>query len=101
MCLAIPGKVIEIFEQNGLKMGNIDYSGTKNIACLEMVPEVEVGKFVIVHAGFAISVIDEDEAAKTLDLWNEIAKRSAEEGLDIFGQPLDDFPDDRKTGEDR
>jgi len=101
MCLAIPGRVEEIFEQNGLKMGNIDYSGTKNIACLEYVPEAKVGEYVIVHAGFAISVIDEAEAKKTLELWDEIAERSAEEGLDIFGLPLDDFPDDQKTGEER
>ena len=88
MCLAIPGKIIEIFDENKLKMGRIDYSGTINNACLEFVPEVAVGQYAIVHAGFAISVIDEDEARKTLELWDEMKKRSAEEGLDIFGVPL-------------
>ena len=89
MCLAIPGKVVEIFDENGLKRGKIDYSGTLNTACLEYVPEVKVGEYVIVHAGFAISVIDETEANKTLELWNDMVEKAAEEGLDIFGMPLD------------
>ncbi len=93
MCLAIPGKVIEIFSENGLKIGKIDYSGTMNTACLEYVPEVKAGEYVIVHAGFAISIIDEEEAKKTLDLWNDMARKAAEEGLDIFGMPLDENKD--------
>ncbi len=88
MCLAMPGKVIEIYNENGLKMGRIDYSGTVNTACLEYVPEISIGEYVIVHAGFAISVIDEAEANKTLESWNEMIERSAEEGLDVFGRPL-------------
>ncbi len=98
MCLAIPGKVVKIFDQNGLKTGNIDYSGTKNSACLEYVPEVKIGEYVIVHAGFAISIIDEEEAKKTLELWDEMVERSAEEGLDIFGMPLDESPDKKDSG---
>ena len=96
MCLAIPGKVIELFDENGLKMGKIDYSGTLNTACLEYVPEVEAGEYVIVHAGFAISVIDEAEAKKTLELWEEMTEKAAEEGLDIFGMPLDENRDSEK-----
>ncbi len=96
MCLAIPGKVIELFDENGLKMGKIDYSGTVNTACLEYVPGVKVGEYVIVHAGFAISVIDEAEAKKTLELWDEMTEKAAEEGLDIFGMPLDDSRDNEK-----
>jgi hydrogenase expression/formation protein HypC len=90
MCLAIPGKVIDIFEENRLRMGKIDYSGTINKACLEYVPEVTVGEFVIVHAGFAIGIIDEMEVRKTLELWEEMRDTAAEEGLDIFGMPLDE-----------
>ncbi len=94
MCLAIPGKVVEINEENGLKMGIVDYSGTRSSACLEYVPEAEIGQYVIVHAGFAISVIDEEEAQKTLALWDEIAEQNAKEGLDLFGMPLE--PGDKK-----
>jgi hydrogenase expression/formation protein HypC len=95
MCLAIPGKVIEIFDENGLLMGKIDYSGTLNTACLEYVPEVTVGEYVVVHAGFALSVIDETEAKKTLELWEEMAEKAAEEGVDIFGMPLDESIDNK------
>ena len=94
MCLAVPGKVIEITEENGLRMGRIDYAGTVSGACLEYIPDVQVGQYVIVHAGFAINVIDEAEAKKILDLWNEMAEKSAEQGMDIFGNPLD-----KKSGE--
>jgi hydrogenase expression/formation protein HypC len=90
MCLAIPGKVLEIYEENGLKMARIDYAGTVNKACLEYVPEIESGQYTIVHAGFAISIIDEDEAQKTYAVWDELVEAAAEEGTDIFGMPLDD-----------
>jgi hydrogenase expression/formation protein HypC len=69
MCLAVPGKVLEIYEDNGLKMGLIDYSGTKNRTCLEYVPEASIGQYVIVHAGFAISILNEEEALKSLEVW--------------------------------
>ena len=88
MCLAIPGKVIEITQENGLTMGRIDYAGTVNTACLECTPDAEIGQYVIVHAGFALNVIDEDEAEKTLALWREMAEKSAEQGLDVLGRPL-------------
>ena len=89
MCLAIPGRVIEITEENGIQMGRIDFAGTVNTACLAYVPEVKTGQFVIVHAGFALSVIDEEEARKTLALFDEMVQKAAEEGLDVFGVPLD------------
>ena len=88
MCLGIPGKVIKIYEENGLKMGKIDYGGTVNEACLEYVPEIQLGQYTIVHAGFGISIIDEEEAMKTYEIWKEMADTAAEEGVDIFGNPL-------------
>lgn len=72
MCLAIPGKVIETYDENGIKMGKINYSGTINIACLEYVPEIEIGQYTLVHAGFALSILDEEEAQKSLDVWKEL-----------------------------
>jgi hydrogenase expression/formation protein HypC len=89
MCLGIPGKVIKIFEENGLKMGNIDYSGTVNKACLEYVPEIQPGQYIIVHAGFGISIINEEEAQKTLEVLEALVDAAAAEGLDIYGNPLD------------
>ncbi len=90
MCLAIPGRVQEIFEENGLKMGNIDYSGTISKVCLEYVPEIQVGQYTVVHAGFAISVIDEEEAQKSFAAWKELTEAVAAQGTDIFGKPLDE-----------
>lgn len=72
MCLAVPGKVTEIYDTHGLKMGKIDYGGTMQEACLEYCDEVKVGQYAIVHAGFAISILDEEEAQKSLDAWAEL-----------------------------
>ncbi len=87
MCLAIPGKITEIFEENGLKMGKINYAGTENTACLAYVDDATVGKYVLVHAGFAISVLDEEEARESLSLWGEmIEKAEADENYRIEWQ---------------
>ena len=68
MCLGIPGKVIEVHDVAGLRMGKVDFGGVRKEACLAYTPEVELGDYVIVHVGFAISRVDEDEAMKTLEI---------------------------------
>lgn len=88
MCLAIPGKVIDIYRENGLLMARVDYSGTISIACLEYVPEIRLGEYTIVHAGFAIAVLDEEEAEKSLAIWQELVESTARQGTDLFGKPL-------------
>jgi hydrogenase expression/formation protein HypC len=77
MCLAIPGKVVEVREENGLKMGTVDISGALTKACLEYVPDIVVGQYTIVHAGFALKIIDEEEAAESLKLWDELIRSGA------------------------
>ncbi len=72
MCLGIPGKIKEIFEINNIKMGKVDYSGVEVEVCLEATPDVKVGEYVIVHAGFSISRLSEDEANETITLLQEI-----------------------------
>ncbi len=67
MCLAVPGKVLETYREADLLMGKIDFSGVAKRACLEFVPQVKVGEYVIVHAGFALSAIDEAEAMRIFD----------------------------------
>lgn len=67
MCLAVPGKVVETYRETDLLMGKIDFGGVAKRACLEYVPEVKIGQYVIVHAGFALSAIDEAEAARIFD----------------------------------
>jgi hydrogenase expression/formation protein HypC len=72
MCLAIPGKVLEIDESAEPKMGKVGFSGIQKRVCLEWVPDVSVGEYVIVHVGFAISKLDETEALATLALFEEM-----------------------------
>ncbi|MBN1201458.1 MAG: HypC/HybG/HupF family hydrogenase formation chaperone [Anaerolineae bacterium] len=81
MCLGIPGKIVEIYETDGLKMGKIDFGGVIKEACLAYVPDAQVGEYTIIHVGFALNRIDEDEAQKTLELFNQIGL--IEEELDI------------------
>ncbi len=83
MCLAIPGKLLEIFDENGLKMGNIDFSGSVSKACLEYVPEIEIGQYTIVHAGFALSVLNEEEANNSFDAWDEVIDAAQADGIEI------------------
>jgi hydrogenase expression/formation protein HypC len=72
MCLGIPGKVVEIRDDGPLRMARVDFGGVRKEACLAYVPEVRLGDYVIVHVGFAISRLDEEEALKTLELLREI-----------------------------
>jgi len=63
MCLGVPGKILEIEDNSlGIAMGKVDFAGITKEICLAYVPEVQIGDYVIVHVGFAISIVDEDEA---------------------------------------
>ncbi len=66
MCLAIPGLVESVFDSNGLKMARVNFGGIRKNTCLQYTPEACAGSYVLVHVGFAISVIDEQEASRTL-----------------------------------
>lgn len=66
MCLAIPGKLIEISQDaHGVRMGRANFGGIVKQVCLEYTPEVQTGDYVLVHVGFALSKVDEDQAAQT------------------------------------
>lgn len=66
MCLAIPGKLTEITtDANGVRMGKANFGGIVKQVCLEYTPEVGMGDYVLVHVGFALSKVDEEEAART------------------------------------
>ena len=73
MCLSIPGKITEIKEDGSLLMGMVDFGGVTREVCLDYVPEVQVGQYVLIHVGFAISVLDEEEAMERLNAIREIA----------------------------
>jgi hydrogenase expression/formation protein HypC len=79
MCLAVPGKIIEIIQTTGLKMAKIDFGGVIREACIEAIPEAVLGDYVIVHAGFALNRMSEAEAMETLTALKEIAELADEE----------------------
>lgn len=81
MCLAIPGKVLQIESDVEPKMGKVSFGGVVKRVCLEWVPDIAIGEYVIVHVGFAISKVNEEEALETIRLFQEMA-----EGLDELNE---------------
>lgn len=80
MCLAVPGKIVEIEENEGLQMAKVDFGGIFREACLDYVPEAKVGDYCVIHVGFAISLLSEKEAMETLDLLKQITNFEEELG---------------------
>lgn len=74
MCLAVPGKLTDIYEKDSLRMAKIDFGGISKEICLEYTPEAKVGDYALIHVGFAISLMDEEEAQETLSLLKEISE---------------------------
>jgi hydrogenase expression/formation protein HypC len=72
MCLGIPGKVVETYRENDLHMGKVDFSGIFKRVCLEHVPEAGPGDYVLVHVGFALSLLDETEAGRVFAFLEEM-----------------------------
>jgi len=72
MCLGVPGKLVSICEQDGLPMGKVDFGGIRKDVCLAYTPEAQVGQYVLVHVGFALSVIDEQEAEEIFSYLRQI-----------------------------
>ena len=79
MCLGIPGQIIETDEGGLMRMGKVDFGGVVREVCLAYVPEAEVGDYVVVHVGFAISQIDEAEAQETLELMADVGILESEQ----------------------
>jgi hydrogenase expression/formation protein HypC len=80
MCLGIPGKVVKKYLEHDVLMGKIDFSGVTKQVCLEHVPDVEIGQYVLVHVGFALSKIDEAEAARVFEF---LAQMNQLDELDV------------------
>lgn len=72
MCLAVPGKIIEINENAPIRMGKVDFGGILREVCLEAVPEARLDDYVIVHAGFALNTLSEQEAMDSLEAFKEL-----------------------------
>ncbi|MBI5474982.1 MAG: HypC/HybG/HupF family hydrogenase formation chaperone [Ignavibacteriae bacterium] len=92
MCLAVPGRVVSIEESSvGMNMGKVNFGGILKQVCLAYVPEVMVGDYVLVHVGFAISKVDEEEAAKVFEYLKEMGE------LEGLQQPDDDSTPQRPS----
>lgn len=72
MCLAIPGKIVETYDRKGVRMAKVAFGGITRESCVEYVPDAVAGDYVLVHVGFALSVIDEAEAERTYRLLEEM-----------------------------
>jgi hydrogenase expression/formation protein HypC len=72
MCLGIPGKVVETYREHDVLMGKVDFSGVCKRVCLEHVPEIRPGEYVLVHVGFALSRIDETEAQRVFEFLEQM-----------------------------
>jgi hydrogenase expression/formation protein HypC len=92
VCLGVPGKVLTVEENaQGMTMGTVSFAGVNKEICLAYVPEAKPGDYVIVHAGFAISVINEQEAEETFELLRQLGERvdAEDEGEGARGATLD------------
>jgi hydrogenase expression/formation protein HypC len=85
MCLAVPGRVTAVREQDGTRMAEVDFGGVVKDVCLAYLPEIEVGDYAIVHVGFALQRLDEASARATLDLFEQLGVLEEEFG-DAWGR---------------
>jgi hydrogenase expression/formation protein HypC len=93
MCLGIPGRIIEVHDDHGLSMGTVDFGGVRREVCLAYVAdEIEPGDYAIVHVGFAISKVDEDEAKRTFEVLKEMSQLDELEWIEeVADQSLQPF----------
>jgi hydrogenase expression/formation protein HypC len=80
MCLGIPGKIIEIWEESGTRMATVDFGGTTKKVCLAYLPDLDIGEYTIVHAGFALTRLDEESANNTLKMFADMGVLEVELG---------------------
>ena len=78
MCLGVPGKIIEIYQRDELHMCKVDFGGVVREVCIETLPEAKIGDYTIVHAGFALNLLSEQDAQETLEILREMAVLEAE-----------------------
>lgn len=83
MCLGVPGKVVEIWEERGTRMATVDFGGVTKSVCLAYLPDIVVGDYTIIHVGFAITKLDEASALETLKLFDELGVLDGELGTGI------------------
>lgn len=81
MCLAVPGRIVDVRDERGTRMATIDFDGIRKEICLAYLPDMEVGDYAIVHVGFAISRVDEASALETLQMFRDLGILDEELGV--------------------
>ena len=89
MCLGIPGKLLKVYQRDDLPMGKVEFGGIVKETCLVYTPEAAVGDYVLVHAGFALSQLDESEAQEIFSYLKQIGEAIELETQAAAGQPHD------------
>ncbi|MHB8188877.1 MAG: HypC/HybG/HupF family hydrogenase formation chaperone [Ferrimicrobium sp.] len=84
MCLGVPGKVQTLWQESGTLMGKVDFIGVERKVCFASLPEVEVGEYVLVHVGFALARLDEQNALETIQLMRDLGVFEDELGLGVL-----------------
>ncbi len=87
MCLAVPGKILSTEQIGESRLGNVQFGGITREAYLDLVPEAQVGDYVVVHVGFAISRVDEEEAQRTLEMLEEMGGLAEDSPAENSGAP--------------
>lgn len=85
MCLAVPGRVIDLDTDGPVVLGTVDFDGTRREVCFASVPDIAVGEYVIVHVGFALARVDEESALETLRMFRDLGLLEEELGPDPQG----------------
>lgn len=91
MCLGIPGRVVRIWDDRGTRMAEVDFGGASTGVCLEYLPDMEIGEYAIVHAGFALTRLDEESAVASLEAFRELGMLEAELGI-VVPEPSTEAP---------
>jgi hydrogenase expression/formation protein HypC len=85
MCLAVPGKIISLDESNPeIKMARVDFSGVTKEICVQWLPEVREGDYILAHVGMALNIVDEKDALETIELLKEMGDIDPEPGKDAW-----------------
>ncbi len=87
MCLAVPGQIIDVREEQGTRMATVSFDGIHKDICLAYLPDIDVGHYCIVHVGFAISQIDEASALETLQMFKDLGILEEELGMEADSPP--------------
>ena len=88
MCLGVPGRITQCYEQDGLPMGKVDFGGVAKEVCLSLTPDAQPDQYVLVHVGFALNVVDEEEAQQIFESLQELEEAAELERREVDAQRI-------------